>query len=360
MTLAGLNYESTAIIELMDVAETDRSEEWLRDSLQQAVMLELATLPPYLCGLWSIREDDPDEAGVSLMIKEIVFNEMTHLGLACNMLTTVGGTPVLASTAVVPPYPCPLPGGVRPQGLTVYLGGLTRESVRMYSEIEKPVDPLAESTEAFPSIGAFYDAIHRAFRQPGLTIRGTRQRDTDLGHGSGNRVFPLTALAEVEQAIQVIKEQGEGTSRSPDDPTAGDGELAHYYTFRQIYRGRRLVRVQQDPPRFDFTGDPIPLPAARPMAVVPRGGWAADPSTAPVDPAVKDLLGTFNTTFSDLLRSLELAWTVEDPEKADGHLNDAIGFMFGLGGPAVELMEKPLPNDPAKYYGPEFRYVPLA
>ncbi|MEU6235239.1 ferritin-like protein [Kitasatospora sp. NPDC047058] len=358
MTTVGLNYESNAIIELMDVAEADRSDEWLRDALQQAVMLELATLPPYLCGLWSITEDSAD---VALMIKEVVFNEMTHLGLACNMLTTIGGTPVLASTAVVPPYPCPLPGGVRPTDLTVSLSGLTPASVEMYSEIEKPVHPLAVAAEAttFPSIGAFYDAIHEAFRQPGVPINGTRQLTVDLGHGPGNRLFPLTTLPEVEQAIQLIKEQGEGTSHSPDDPTEGDdGQLAHYYTFRQIFRGRKLVQIQEDPPAFDFAGDPIPFPGALQMAVVPRGGWAADPSTAPVDPEVKRLLDQFNATFSELLRSLECAWREDDPKKASDHLNDAVGSMFGLQGPAVDLMGKPLPGDPAKSYGPEFRYVP--
>jgi len=46
---------------------------------------------------------------------------MFHLGLACNILSAIGGTPQIL--AAVPTYPGPLPGDVRPQ-LTVYLGTL--------------------------------------------------------------------------------------------------------------------------------------------------------------------------------------------------------------------------------------------
>lgn len=55
--------------------------------------------------------------------------------LVCNMPTTVGGTPRLADSSVVPKYPGPLPGGVRP-GLTVEFRGLSKDSVDMYSRSE--------------------------------------------------------------------------------------------------------------------------------------------------------------------------------------------------------------------------------
>ena len=66
----------------------------------------------------------------------------------------------------VPTYPGPLPGGVRPD-LTVYLAGLSQESVGMYMQIETPEDPVAFAADTFPTIGAFYDAILAAFQ--GLT-----------------------------------------------------------------------------------------------------------------------------------------------------------------------------------------------
>ena len=46
MTETVLDYESDAIRDLMEVEEEARTDDWLQKSLQQAIMLELATLPP--------------------------------------------------------------------------------------------------------------------------------------------------------------------------------------------------------------------------------------------------------------------------------------------------------------------------
>lgn len=42
---------------------------WLKKSLQAAVSLEFATIPPYLCALWSIKDDRHD---VARSIREII------------------------------------------------------------------------------------------------------------------------------------------------------------------------------------------------------------------------------------------------------------------------------------------------
>ncbi|MFD9499908.1 ferritin-like domain-containing protein [Streptomyces sp. NPDC060035] len=49
-----LDYESNKIVILIDESAEERNAQWLKGSFQQAVLLELATIPPYLCGLWSI------------------------------------------------------------------------------------------------------------------------------------------------------------------------------------------------------------------------------------------------------------------------------------------------------------------
>ena len=135
----------------------------------------------------------------------------------------------------VPTYPGPLPGGVRPD-LTVYLAGLSQESVGMYMQIETPEDPVAFAADTFPTIGAFYDAILAAFQglTPPLSTAGQQAHGLSVPNPGGagpNLSEPLTVLqtlADVEQAIATIKDQGEGTSTSPDAPEFG-GELAHYY-----------------------------------------------------------------------------------------------------------------------------------
>ncbi|MFE1878343.1 ferritin-like domain-containing protein [Streptomyces diastatochromogenes] len=373
MTETVLDYESDAIRELMEVEEDARTDDWLQKSLQQAIMLELATLPPYLCGWWSVIEKTEEDKKISSMIREIIFDEMSHLGHVCNLLTTIGGSPIIADKNVVAPYPCQLPGGVRPnlpdedgqdKNLTVYLSGLTRKSVEMYSRIEAPAKPLAKFSEGneektYPSIGEFYDAILKAFQKPGVPFTGWRQLVYSMdGHGKGNSLFAIKNLADAEKAIKIIQEQGEGTHAMPENPHDGyEGELAHYYTFRQLYRGKKLIKVQEQPPKWDFEGADIKMPGAHPMGVVPKGGWAGDKKTAP-DAKVQKILDDFNSTFSSMLRSLEKVWQQDSPKDAEKHMSDAEAEMYNLGGPALQLMEKPLPNDPAKRYGPEFLYIP--
>lgn len=351
-----VDYRSNRIIELMREPAERRDAAWLRDSLQQAVLLELATIPPYLCGLWSI-EDPIEDEGVFHAIRAIVFDEMSHLGLAGNMLTTVGGVPRLADERTVPIYPGPLPGGVRP-GLTVSLSGLSKNSLDMYARIEEPSHPVAEAG-ASTSIGAFYSAVLEAFRQHQELITGARQLTRNMAHhGQGNSIVALRSLVDVEAAIDVIKEQGEGTSASPENPHPGDlGELAHFYVFREIYHGRKLVKTAEDPDRWEFVGDEIPMPRCRPMATVPPGGWGATAASAP-DAETRRLLDGFNHAYSKMLRFLEAAWQTDLPAKAKELLNNAIGQMFDLQGRAPTLMERPLPDGGGATYGPEFRYLP--
>ncbi|MBL1105730.1 ferritin-like protein [Streptomyces sp. 5-8] len=346
---------SDAIVELMAMPAAEHDETWLKEALQQAVMLELATLPPYLCGLWSIREADRGP-GVFEALHAIVFDEMSHMGLACNMLTTIGGMPRIADADLVPTYPGPLPGGVQP-GLSVSLTGLSKQALDMYSRIERPDDPVVEDLDAHTSIGAFYTAILEAFRSRPELIKGTRQLERNMSsHGEGNDIVALTSLGDVETALKVIKEQGEGTAASPDNPFPGDtGEPAHFYAFREMFHGRRLIRVSDDPPRFDFQGEEIPMPRTFPMATVPAGGWAE--GGVPVSDDVREHLGAFNRRYSSLLRFLERAWRTEQPSTAAQMLNGAIGQMFQLEEPARALMETPLPGGSGQTYGPEFRFV---
>ncbi|MEU8619017.1 ferritin-like protein [Streptomyces sp. NPDC048623] len=340
------------IVELMEQPTERRDADWMRDAAQQAVLLELATLPPYLCGLWSI-DTSTGDGSVFDTLREIVFDEMSHFGLACNLLTTLGGTPVL-DESVVPTYPGPLPGGVRPE-LTVFLSGLTTDAAEMYSLIEQPEQPLAKDAVPHVSIGAFYSALLEAFRAHPERITGARQLSLNFGHGAGNPVVPLATLAAVEKAIGVIKEQGEGTSASPENPHPGAaGELAHYYAFREIFHKRRL-RKNPDTGKFEFTGAEIPMPDALPMGIVPSGGWPRTGPTAP-DAGTTQLLDEFNQAYSKLLRLLRDAWQRDDASEAEGLLFEAIAQMSVLQDPAQQLMARPLPGS-GKNYGPEFRYV---
>ncbi|MGV9457111.1 ferritin-like domain-containing protein [Streptomyces sp. NPDC003635] len=348
-----LEYRSNRIVELMDEPVERRDADWLKESLQQAMMLELATLPPYLSAMWSI---EPQSGDVVKAFKRIVFDEMSHLGLAGNMLTTIGAVPRLGDVHTVPKYPGPLPGGVRPS-LTVFLSGLSKESLDLFAQIEEPDGPVTEA-QSHTSIGAFYTAILEAFQNHAELITGAHQLERDMRHhGAGNSLVALHSLADVEAAIEVIKEQGEGTSGSPQNPHPGvTDELAHFYVFRELFHGRKLIKVAENPDKWEFAGDVIAMPGTRPMGTVPSGGWGAPGQPTP-DADTQDLLDRGNQAYSRMLDLLEDAWQANDPATATNLLDEAVDKMRDLKGPARALMLREVPGGNGKTYGPEFRYI---
>ena len=90
----------------------------LRNDLQQALDTELYIIPPYLTALLSIKGGtNPD---VRVILKEVVVQEMLHVGLVANVFNAVGGKPQFTNTAFLPTYPSNIPGGLQP-GLVMLL-----------------------------------------------------------------------------------------------------------------------------------------------------------------------------------------------------------------------------------------------
>ncbi|MFE7270285.1 ferritin-like protein [Streptomyces sp. NPDC057623] len=321
-----------SVARLLAVPQDGRGVDWIRSALQVAVGLELATIPPYFCGLWSVKDHRSE---VARLIQRIVGDEMYHLGIACNLLVAVGGRPQIKAAA--PVYPGPLPGGVR-AGVTVYLSGLTKAFVRdVMMAIEAPEESLVRSAQASPTVGEFYEGLLNAFRtvRPELAVRGQLSQ-----YVFSDDLSPIGNLDQVEQAIEIIMEQGEGTSSSPS-ASFEDDHPAHYYAFGEIYHGRELRRTDHG---WQYVGAPVPFPEVRPMAPIPVGGWPNPPAR------VRQLLYHFDATYSTVLDTLDAAWA------GGGHrtLGAAIHAMRGLERPAVELMETPNPYVPGTY-GPQFR-----
>ncbi len=322
------------IHELLNVPRQRHGVAWLKDALQTALELELSTLPPYLTALWSIVTPSGD---VYDLIRSVVFEEMLHFGLACNLLNTIGGEPQIAHWKAVPKYPGPLPGDVRP-GLIVPLTGLTRRLVHeVFMEIEYPEGgpiPHHHRSISSPTIGAFYSAIADAFEMNASAIKGTRQLESDRPVP----VFPINTLGDALKAIIEIKEQGEGTWKSPLAARSRD-ELAHYYKFGEIYHGHKFVKHSAHD--WEYDGDPIDFPTVHPVAQVPAEGYPEWPDAE-----------TFNQKYTDLLHLLQKAWSDGDQRV----LGQAIGTMGPLRQAALTLMTTPI--DGGGYtYGPPFRFL---
>ncbi len=316
----------------LSVPMTKRDTDWLMTSLQYAIELEHATIPPYLCGMWSVKDQqDP----VAQLISSVVMEEMLHMGLACNMLTTIGGTPEINSPGFVPTYPGPLPHGVRPSLQEVALVGLSPDVVKnTFMQIEYPEGgPIAAfALETYQTIGAFYEAILAAFQTlDPSAITGKRQL-TDEGLG----LFAINSFADAQKAVTTIRQQGEGTSQSPYE-SGFSGEYAHYYRFAEIAHGQRLIK--NDEGLWVYQGDALPFPDCWPMAKVPAEGYPQSQA--------------FDKTYTSLLAKLHEAWL---QGSADA-LSDAVGIMFNLAGPATNLLKTPIPNGQGNY-GPSFKYTP--
>jgi rubrerythrin len=342
------------------------SVDGIRTGLQNAVRLEHATIPTYLYALYSLKKGTNEE--IAKLVSGIVAEEMAHLALAANVLNAICGTPAIDDASLLPAYPGPLPGGVD-TGLQVRLRPFSIDVVRdTFMVIEHPEHPLefprAAAEVPQKTIGTFYAKISQAIGELGEGIfTGDPAKQVSQGFAAVE-VIPVTDVASAQHAIEIIIEQGEGTSTSPVDPDGRPGDLAHYYRFQEIAEGRRLVpnpdAGPNTPPdqRWSFTGPPIPFEPAGVLPLV-NDPKVNDPSTPPTyaeGTTARRLCDTFNYTYTSLLKALHDAFNGK-PET----LPAAIGLMWSLEQQFVEMAQ--FPADPSHQDGPRaapsFEYEPI-
>lgn len=316
------------------------SVEAVRTSLQTAVTLEHATIPPYLYALYSL--DETKNREIAALIQSVVVEEMLHMTLASNVLNAIGGSPNIDHPGFIPTYPGPLPGGVE-GGLTVNLAPFSMVQLETFLEIERPKDPAIP--DSLPNdgvtIGQFYDAISAAL---GVLGNGA------FVHPPRNQVGPdlmphsvvVHDVATAQLALTVIKEQGEGTKTSPLESPDGDfgRGFAHFYRFMEIKEGHMLVKM---PPsgRYGYAGAAVPF--------APNGVYDVPPAILPS--LAND---NFNYTYTSMMSALHVLFNGQNNR---AQFNRAFGLMMSLKGQAKAMMAG-IPN-PAAPVGPSFRYQPV-
>ena len=328
--------QATKILDLMDASVSNHDIQWLKESLQAAIELEFATIPPYLCAMWSVKSG---MGATVISIREIIREEMLHMGLVCNMLTAIGGTPKLNDSDFIPSFPGLLPGGVNPN-LTIYLQGLSKDAVKDFMEIEYPESgPVALRFEQYSTIGAFYTAILDAFEKNQPALLTDKQMNGPLG------LSKITSLEEIREAINLIKKQGEGSNDLPED--TGPADLAHYYRFGEIYHEKKL-RKNSETGGWEYEGDAVPFPDAWAMAKTPLGGYLEED----VSSEVWQLLRQCDEIFTNMMSQLQDAWENGNRQA----LFQSIPTMLSLRSPAVKLMKISIPSGGGNY-GPCFRLI---
>lgn len=324
----------------------------LRRALDNAIKLELGTIPPYLTAYFSIKPGSNAAAGA--IIRSVVIEEMLHLSLACNLLNAVGGRPQLPEAVLRYPSPLPMDIGYEPgKPFIVPLARLSMETVQAFMTIEEPEHPLefpdgatADLATEYHTIGEFYTAVGQLMVDLGPSIfTGDKERQVTGWIGT-HYLDAIVNPQDAIDAIDMIIDQGEGTSTSPGDSE----ELAHYYRFEQIQRHETLNPDPAVPEGYEW-GDPV-------VGLDPDGVWPMidNPPDVPLPEGspVARISDQFDATFTALID--ELQRTFDGNPQA---LGSALAQMHALRLEAQTLMPLEVPGTSGTA-GPRFLYLEQA
>ncbi|MFF3912085.1 ferritin-like protein [Streptomyces sp. NPDC001852] len=348
-------------------ASTINNRDDLISYLHVAMALEHATIPPYLTAYYSIRSTTNSDA--AHIIRVVAVEEMLHLTLVANVLNAIGGTPDLTRPGFVPSYPAYLPDGEN--DFTVDLRPLSPEAVETFCKIERPgqapsadarllrtpdsgsrvlaFSPTAEGMR-FYSIGEFYAEIIEGLEKvaagdPKLFCGDPAlQVGAEYFYSGGGGVIVVSDLDSACRALRFIAAQGEGLDSGIYD---ADGELAHYYRFRQLQLGR-YYQVGDDPDA--PSGPPLGISWDDVYKVKVSARLADFPAGSELARAARD----FNAQYGAFLALLTRAFNGQ-PDL----LQDAVCDMFRLRDGFNRLVRNPLPGSDGLHAAPTFE-IPTA
>jgi ferritin-like protein len=186
----------------------------LGEAVQQAIEIEISTIPTYLFTYYSINrspnqqaminsltnallkiDKEPrytfEEAGeialnlsadimvfanrTGALIMSVAIEEMLHMALSSNIKQALAGQPILYGRSPAT-WPCDLPG--HKPALKINAAKLTMDQLETFLNIEKPMKPKQRTLKAgrnfipYPTIGEFYDMVIDCLRKnPDLKYR---------------------------------------------------------------------------------------------------------------------------------------------------------------------------------------------
>jgi hypothetical protein len=295
---------------------------------------------------------------------------MLHLTLAANVLNAVGGSPDLTRPGFVPSYPAHLPDGE--DDFSVDLRSFSPEAIETFCQIERPrmapdagsrlvgsdnehpglaACPTAEGMH-FYSIGEFYEEIIEGLEKLAATDPGlfsgaeSRQVGPEYFYSGGGVIIPVHDLDSARTALRFIAGQGEGLDSGVYD---ADGELAHYYRFRQLQLGRYYQPGDQpDSP----TGPELHIDWDKAYRVKANARLTDYPSGSELAAVAEE----FNSDYGVFLALLTQAFNGEP-----NLLEEAVWSMFRLRDRFERLIRNPLPGSGGRHAAPTFEVnVPAA
>jgi hypothetical protein len=247
--------------------------------LQDAIDLELWTIPYYLSAMYSIRDPASD---AYQLIQSVIHQEMLHTQLVCNLVNAFGG---------LPRFTAPIYGGPRIPHLdfgldepdptrffapySTEIGPFDLERINTMCLIEYPQwqsrpRPAGECDRAqYGSIGEFYDAIRTGITElRGRLLGGVRQVDFFGSYYNDLSTTTITrngseGYRQAIELLDLIVEQGEGRTRGDTDvPPQYRNTADGFHDSWPHYRKFTFIRDLQHFPA-TFAPDREPGPAGR-------------------------------------------------------------------------------------------------
>ncbi|HYN89227.1 MAG TPA: ferritin-like protein [Ardenticatenaceae bacterium] len=218
-------------------------------ALQDAIDLELWTIPLYLTALFSIKDLSSEAAR---LIFSVAAQEMLHLQLACNLANVFGGTPRFNQPVYDPtkgiPFHTPEQGTPVNGPFEVRLGPLDENAINLFLEVELPKELSADHgqgtlgpADTYDSIGEFYAAIQSGITQLWPTHAQPGRRQKNVFQSQYPQInFNITTLNLALQSLELIVDQGEGADPEGHIPTeyvpTGNptDETSHYVRFLKV------------------------------------------------------------------------------------------------------------------------------
>ncbi|TIP18434.1 ferritin-like protein [Mesorhizobium sp.] len=324
----------------------------LLEKLQVAAELELATIPPYLTALYSLKQEANRAAAET--IRSVVVEEMLHLTVVGNVMSSIGGGVSLGQNAV-PVYPVTLNFNGVPfedRRFAVDLAAFSPASLETFLSIEEPstlrlIPFRTELDIPEPTVGDFYMSIIADLESlnaidPAALFIGdpTRQIGPDYYWSSGGELLPVHDLESAKAALLQVIGQGEGAWVPGDGGEAGFGEpfeVGHYYRFKELSHGRRYL--PSDDPAGLPTGDLIGVDFTQVWPIMTNGRQA----DYIVGSAAAQLNAAFNESYTRLLIQVEEALTGTPKSLYPAILEG----MHNLSITAAELVSTPVEGDKA-------------
>jgi hypothetical protein len=318
-----------------------------------AAEMEHALMCEYLFAAFSLKERTDEGLSAEQLeavdrwrkvVLGVAAQEMLHLALNANMLTSLGTSPHLSRPNL------PQPARHYPPGVVIALLPFGEQSLRHFMFLERPegmslddADGLAAIADAAPlmaedeivprlqdfaTVGHLYRAIEDGFRHlvsklgEERVFIGPATAQATEALFSWPQLQPVTDLESAVAAIEAIVAQGEGSR--------GDWREAHFGRFKQVYDEYQSLRAK------DLSFEPVRSVVAARVRVgegETAGPVIEDPTTA----RVADL---FNVVYEVLLQLLyRLLAHVDETEEQIATLADvAVGLMEDGIGPLGRLL----------------------